>query len=115
MKPPRTAKSALKQARALIKKGWTKGAFEGDYRYNLKTGRSEPGAFCTIGAIRHVDGPAEQQAKSLIRRAVKELFYPSRKTVLREHEVYRFNDGKKRTKDDVLAAFDRAIELADQS
>lgn len=98
--------AALKKARNLIKKGFAKQMFE---EKNYSTGLM---SYCTIGAIRKVDGPAEQLARQAIYQSIKELFYPNRTMKFNENNVYRFNDRKATKQEDVVRAFDRAIEIA---
>lgn len=66
-------------------------------------------ARCSIQAINDCDGKHAEGAKKLFLKAAKEL-YPTRPT----NSIPSFNDAGKTTKTDVLAVFDRAIELAQE-
>jgi len=109
----------LTKARALVKRGWVKkyeeleqGAYVGSHlgASAVKDSRLKVDSYCTIGAIRKADGPGEKGAFKAIRQAIGELFYGG-KTRVGEKGIYQFNDRKKTTQEDVLAAFDKAIEM----
>lgn len=103
----------LTKARALVEKGWVKGYEHIDAgELNWLTNEISPvESYCAIGAIRKADGPGEESAFDLIRQAIGDLFYGGKKRV-GESGILRFNDRKKTTKEDVVAAFDKALELA---
>lgn len=104
-----SVKKILQKARKLIAKGWTQGAFARNDR-GWSVGNNSPDAqcFCAVGAIRTAagwDGNAPmgeyREALSAVRAATgSRLPIPS------------WNDNAKRTKEDVLAAFDKAIEAS---
>jgi hypothetical protein len=84
----------LREARALIERGWTQGLF------------SKDGCYCAAGAILALGvdtyNPLTRQFAELSGVGTTAL------------DVVRWNDNYLRTQTDVLAAFDRAIELAEQ-
>ena len=121
------AKKDLKKARALIENGWVKGVFGRTMKHNGQV----VSCYCSGGAIRKAaTGTAYVTSLSEDPRTVKALRRFAQATPdLRQYvtnvrvdgdartdaEVYltaivRWNDVAWRTKDDVLAAFDAAIE-----
>ena len=97
----------LRAARAKIVQGWTQGAFARDAE-----GRSTPWqgdeavCWCAMGAIGCV-GPDHDDIAESVLIALQRAIGPTGYTA-----ISHFNDADGRTKDDVLAAFDRAIALA---
>jgi hypothetical protein len=87
-----TTLQILKKARERIAKGWTKG----DMRKRVKDGM----AYCALGAIKASGAKAYAQAYPWLQAAVGG----------EEVSVMIWNDSPKRTKGEVLAAFDRAIK-----
>lgn len=86
----------LRQARALIERGWTQGWFVS----------SDGLGVCPIGAINkvyigHATFRGGESAKRLLRKAIG---CPC---------IAPWNDAPERTQAEVLAAFDKAIELAE--
>lgn len=99
----KTALTVLIAARELItpRKGWTKGWFARDAK-GLTTlpHTSEAVCFCALGAIERCAGNATRlydQAKTPLAAVVP------------HGDIALFNDAKRRTHKDILAAFDRAI------
>jgi hypothetical protein len=92
----------LRKARALVARGWTQKAFA-----RSKTGRevSEYGksavCWCAYAAIEVVRGQAD--AANVLRKAANTEF------------IIGWNDAPERTQAEVLAAFDKAIALAEKS
>ena len=70
----KTVLDTLRKAKKLLQKHW----IEGDFAEN-KAGESvsprspEAVNFCSIGAMRHVDGPGEAEAMKFLRRAAKRI------------------------------------------
>ena len=112
----------LREARRLLaEKGWTKNSYACDVRGNaVYTGSGEAVKFCMLGAIAKVHLTSEPEngrlvpidelppynaALSLLSRVVHDetgLWIPD------------FNDAPERTKEECLAVYDKAIELAAQ-
>ncbi len=92
-----TTLETLKQARALIAKGWTQGAMARD-KWGVRESAWSPCAasFCAIGAVRRACGPAHEIRDGT--RALEERC----KIPLED-----FNDSH--TQAEVLALFDRTI------
>lgn len=116
--------SVLKLGRELIEAGWTQGVFARDAEgepldpYEQK---GRPTCYCTIGAVdravfEYRQGDASEgryRALKAIQRAVltnhRDL-YPGR-MILRNLLVGEWNDAEDRTKEEVLAVYDKAIEI----
>lgn len=108
----RHAAATLRRARKLVKNpsNWGKDSF----KQNGRDAKGRPAVqYCIIGAVREADGPGENVATTLLRRAIAQTFRKNRKN-MRLDEVYNFNDSKKREHADILRAFDAALELAQQ-
>ena len=90
----------LREARALIERGWTQGVFarlpngNGTYAENRKAT-----CFCMVGALYHVGASA--RCLRMLERATH------------TSPAAKWNDAPERTQADVLAAFDKAIALAE--
>lgn len=106
-----TPQEVLIEARRLIaEKGWTQEVYSRDV-----CGRSSlteefdgnPVCFCADGAIRRATHmhQARIEARAVLGKVVGARGVSG-------FEVWRWNDEPGRTKEEVLAAFDRAIELA---
>lgn len=109
MSKPRSAKGVLKAARRLItESGW----IQGNLWQTDATG--EKTAFCALGALQEVDTPYELEAKKYLIRAIRAtkggIF--QRYVDLPSNEIWRFNDHFTTEKEDVIAVFDAAIEIA---
>ena len=91
-----TPVQALREAREKVKKGWCQHAFAID-KHGLRVPRDSNSAvaFCMTGALDNATG-----ASAYLYKAV------------RGDSVVDYNDSPRRTKAQVLAAFDRAIVLA---
>lgn len=99
----KTTAQVLQEARALIEAGWCQGPF-----YRLEQGAEQ---YCAIGAVRRVVGtdyetfgyvrhdPAEA-ALSLVARRISHGTFCC---------AIAYNDARGRTKEQVLALFDRAL------
>lgn len=105
----KTAVEILKAARAVIEKpeSWTKGYYAKaeDRTWTISNGPKAV-CFCSIGAIEkatgkvHYGGGWPFEAEYMLRRAAD------------VSNIADFNDAPERTHEEVLAIFDRAIELA---
>lgn len=96
-----TTKEVLIKARALVEKGWTKGA--GARRANgasVYPDDNEACRWCILGAV----NAAEYHDRELRLRAITKL-----KAAIPKAGIADFNDDPATTHADVLAAFDRAI------
>lgn len=93
----------LREARALIERGWTQGAFARNGSGHAVTYESgDASCFCVAGALlRATNGFSEFE------RAVAALHAVTRKA------IHKWNDAPRRTKAEVVAALDKAIQLAD--
>jgi hypothetical protein len=93
----------LREARALIERGWTQGANARDEMGDrLFVDTDEAVCFCMMGAIIAAVPPDQLlAAEHLLKRAVN------------DEGVEYWNDAPERTQSEVLAAFDKAIELAE--
>jgi hypothetical protein len=91
-----TPSQILKKARAKVARGWCQGAMYGDN-----------GAVCALGAVWQAEGPdlRDDLAREAISAAAQALdpYFT---------HLADWNDAPHRTKAEVLAAFDLAIELA---
>lgn len=93
----------LREARALIERGWTQ-----EYYARGKSGKGVDAlgrhavCFCATGALRRVNRIEWDncEERGLLRKAVG-------------RNIIDWNDHPKRTQAEVLAAFDKAIELAE--
>jgi hypothetical protein len=99
----------LREAKALIERrgGWTKGV------ERERVDRDDGSTFirvCSVGAIRATSAPVE--AYQLLAAAIGN---PVAKCVMPFGIISHWNDNPKRRKRQVLAAFDKAITLADSS
>jgi hypothetical protein len=94
----------LREARALVERGWTQNVFartaDGNATY---VENAEAVCFCTIGALYHVKAPFGR-SYSLLERAIGRGAVGS---------IAGWNDRACRKQRDVLAAYDKAIELAE--
>lgn len=94
-----TTVQRLRKARALLAspKGWTKGS-------SIKVLKDGTVAYCAVGVLNSVGaGPT---AFKMVRNAIKELFGTA-------WSLVPFNDHKMTHKRDILAVFDRAIQIAE--
>ena len=99
-----TTLEVLKAARAKIEKGWTQGAMARDKNgVALSCSDQDAACWCVMGATMAVthDIPTTNAAIGFLRLAVGD-FAP------------RWNDTPGRTQAEVLAAFDKAIELCEK-
>lgn len=96
----------LKEARKLlIEKGWTQAAYARDINgYRVSPRSTDAVCFCSIGAIQHVHGSWGVPERFLTRAS--------------EHAYWSvpvWNDKPGRTKEDVIALFDKAIEIGSKN
>jgi hypothetical protein len=94
----------LREARALIERGWTQGGYARTVGGRI-IGPKEAKAscWCSLGAIFAV---TDVDDCYLVANAVEDA--------AETENIVHWNDAPERTQADVLAAFDRAIELAEQ-
>jgi len=102
-----TTKQILQEARALLARGWCQGYFAKDEAGHNVT-ENDPGAvcWCAVGATlraAHVLRFDNSEALLALRVLGAEI---------RSWVIPNWNDAEGRTKEEVLAAFDRAIEAA---
>jgi hypothetical protein len=96
----------LTDARAMVERGWTQGWFARDAAGNKRYELDESAVcWCMAGAYMAVaPGLASwEEAEDFLKRAIGEESVPD------------WNDVDGRTQAEVLAAFDRAIELANEA
>lgn len=102
------AVSTLKAARALVEEGWVQRSFVKSrvevtgHWWNRK--RTTHTSFCMIGALNHYERPAKYRAMDYLAMGAG---------VSRSMLIPTWNDKEGRTKEEVLAAFDKAISLAE--
>jgi hypothetical protein len=96
----------LREARALIERGWTQGAFARHANGRVIGCESESAScFCMAGAIMRVTPSIYS-----FERFIEPLC-----VVIGDRRLDHWNDAPERTQAEVLAAFDKAIELAEPS
>jgi hypothetical protein len=109
----------LREARALIERGWTQGEFALDAKgEEIESPDQTPTCFCALGAISQAAlGYPDPDAEDFVSNAKP---FEDVSTVLAQalgfrfsHEIAKWNDRLGRTQAEVLAAFDKAIELAE--
>lgn len=101
---PNTTADVLRRARALIDtpEKWCKGALVRD------------GAFCVRGALKTaISGSIWAAFDPLLTRAEQALGFPGFDGVHSEPRLPSWNNAPERTHADVMAAFDKAIALAE--
>jgi hypothetical protein len=95
----------LREARTLIERGWTQGVSARDCNGNpIDPAEPHAASFCTVGAISRAfdfDYDESCPAHDLMARVVDGAW------------VDKWNDAPGRTQAEVLAAFDKAIQLAE--
>lgn len=102
---PASVAETLRAARALItpRGAWTKGTFARDSRSVVVHARDAVAVrWCALGALERVDGRYEMEAQNVLSRAIGE-------------GIVGFNDAKRTKHKDILAAYDKAIALAEQA
>lgn len=107
-------KEILIEAKRLLEtKGWCQGAYAKDINNKVVRGfigSEKPAAYCPIGAIcqaQKEDFEIRPEATGFLRKV---LDFKGRTS---KFDVIDWNDLPGRTKEEVLQAFDKAIELAD--
>lgn len=96
----------LREARALVERGWTQEAYarnaSGDDLEDVdgEFDDTEPVCWCMAGAM--MKAGLEDEADKFVLDAIGERYIPE------------WNDAPERTQAEVLAAFDKAIELAER-
>lgn len=120
-KPVPKPSTLLKRALALFgSRGgrWVKGEFEvspGEWNEDPITGgrkKFKNGAYCSIGAIEHIDTPNEKDAKVFLVKAVLNADEEYQEFI-GQGRVIDFNDRPYTTFKDVRALFKKAIKLAE--
>lgn len=100
-----TAVDLLAGARALIEKGFCKGASARDAKgFPTPFGGPSACSWCASGAICHL--------ASIVTASHKVAMAALRKAAGTTGSIAYWNDAPERTQADVLAAYDRAIEIA---
>jgi hypothetical protein len=87
----------LREARALIERGWTQRAYE----------RCD-GSVCAMGAIEHACGGCWSDHPDVVSALRRGIGVPQ------ADDIFYWNDSVFRTQAEVLAAFDKAIKLAER-
>jgi hypothetical protein len=99
-----TTKEMLTEARSLIKKGWTQGSFAKDVNGNeVDPKSSQAVSWCSLGAMEaacYCPRDSRLPILDILRRAAGTCV------------ISDWNDHPNTTKEEILAAFDKAIELA---
>lgn len=89
--------------KVLIEKGWTQGYYARNAKEELVSVRAEDAcAFCAAGALMVAMGHTSRQ----LRYDAFDIL----ESVTPDHNVAIYNDASSRTKEDILALFDRAKE-----
>lgn len=102
-----SAKLILTKARALIENGFARGSWAMDSEGNAVDPRTPMACcFCSMGAIMRVEQNGMVRAKAL--SCLSEAMVPNNQGLSIEI-IPEFNDT--RSREEVLAAFDKAIEL----
>lgn len=128
MKKFKKASQALAAAKELIRpmKRWTQGSLavkfigKGDDRQTLacKTKAKKAEAFCALGAVKRINGPAERAATAFLRQAASAM--QGDFALQSETDIFEINDEGEgsgrvavaRSHRRVLRMFDRAIKAA---
>ena len=104
--------TVLKEARALVAKGWTQGAYmraaDGE---NVWPNYKRAVCFCVMGAISLAAAPYESLDDEDEPNPIR---YMAAKALINANDIQctisEWNDAPERTQAEVLAAFDKAIE-----
>jgi hypothetical protein len=105
----------LREARALIERGWTQSCFARDAAGDRCYTHSDLAvSYCSVGAISHACNPNGALVSWETQRAAYDALEYAVREISGDEEIEEFNDYEGRTQAEVLAAFDRAIELAEQ-
>jgi hypothetical protein len=96
-----TPVEVLRAARAKIEQGWTQHAFARNGIEPVPSRSVTATCWCAIGAITAANGSSSSSSEVFLERAVG------------TDDVPAWNDAPGRTQAEVLAAFDRAIALAE--
>jgi hypothetical protein len=117
---PASAAETLRAARALIEdpKHWTKGVYAATSKRSAEwsevfVGSERAVCWCSLGALRRVDGPHEDAARGLLADAINPQWRTQGEYPYVNEVIYRFNDARHRRHREVLAKFDEAIALAE--
>lgn len=100
----------LRKARALIERGWT----QGEYARGKSGRQADPigrhaRCFCAVGALGAANRHWPHGGMIGLKELNSAVGFPSEG----ESQILDWNDAEWRTQAEVLAAFDRAISLAD--
>jgi hypothetical protein len=88
--------------RLLLEKGWTQGTFARDRKGDaIEFDSPRAACFCTSGAIMRVGESPDRSAEFYAFRALRKF--------LGDQTIAEWNDDPRRTREDVLGLFDRAI------
>lgn len=115
--PDYEAAQALKEARGYIDQGWTqyalsKVSYEGYFNniFKYRVHRS----YCAVGAIQKAVGPGNPELRKRMKIFIYEGVRRTDKGGISIFGIEIWNDTAGRTKEEVLAAFDVAIKLAEE-
>jgi hypothetical protein len=105
----KTVLQILEEAQKLVMAGWTQGAWARDnqglpVKYLVNGNKAV--CFCTLGAIYHNIESGDDGAQ--IGEETQSRF---KEAISSKQNIVRWNDAPERTREEVVAAFDRAIQL----
>lgn len=117
---PKSAVEVLKASRALLNRrgGWTKGTmYDGGIG---KDGRYK--AYCAVGALRAIDGPAEAKARRILAAVIRSeesgkpiVVKKTSDKSMDEWRIIGYNDHTAYQKNHIIKMFDKAIEIAEKT
>jgi hypothetical protein len=109
-----TAVQVLMRAKKLlVTKGWTKGTFARDkyHKQHLDWYSPKAACFCAGGALNRASGEDNHYADNYLERIIEQTGFV-KSSWNYDSVIAVWNDDPKRTKKQVLTAFDKAIALA---
>lgn len=111
-----SALDVLKEARSLVEHGWTTKAFARDDRgYPVKATEGKPVLYCMLGAVeRVIDGKALEDERSNPYDCLQQSANRIDPASVADHWLDGFNDADDRTHEEVLEAFDIAIDICEK-
>lgn len=104
------AAQKLRAARALIERGWTQKVYARGKCREVPYDSKSAVCYCAMGAIAAVNGMYPTSTLTGVDQLDAAIGAPRED----EAEILIWNDAPERTKAEVLAAFDKAIQLAEQ-
>ena len=100
-----TAAESLKRALKLIQKGWTQGTLARDQKGAEVSSSSRSAVqWCALGALTAYKAADDIEAAQFIRRCIPARY---------DNCVSDWNDSPRRTKQEVISVFKKAIKLAE--